>query len=180
MFELEQQRIEEKIFETCRELSLPENPVKWNQIPFSGEWGITTSFFALAAAEAKSGKKVVVPQRAQELAELMANRLGTPAGFSKVEAVRGYLNLYFSTPEYTRRVLDEILTRGDDFGKLPLRNEKVMVEYSQPNTHKPFHVGHLRNVILGSSICNILEWAGYDVVRANYLGDIGLHVIKWL
>jgi arginyl-tRNA synthetase len=55
-----------------------------------------------------------------------------------------------------------------------------MVEYSQPNTHKAFHVGHLRNTILGSSVANILEAAGHDVVRANYLGDIGWHVIKWL
>ena len=55
-----------------------------------------------------------------------------------------------------------------------------MVEYSQPNTHKSFHVGHLRNVILGGSVCRILEFAGYDIIRANYLGDIGLHVVKWM
>jgi arginyl-tRNA synthetase len=55
-----------------------------------------------------------------------------------------------------------------------------MVEFSQPNTHKAFHVGHLRSAILGDVVSRILEFAGYDVVRANYIGDIGLHVIKWL
>jgi arginyl-tRNA synthetase len=55
-----------------------------------------------------------------------------------------------------------------------------MVEFSQPNTHKAFHVGHLRSAILGDVLSRILECAGYDVVRANYPGDIGLHVIKWL
>ena len=55
-----------------------------------------------------------------------------------------------------------------------------MVEFSNPNTHKAFHVGHLRGAILGDSLCRILEFAGYDVVRVNYIGDIGLHVIKWL
>ena len=55
-----------------------------------------------------------------------------------------------------------------------------MVEFSNPNTHKAFHVGHLRSAILGEALCRLLEFAGYDVVRANYPGDIGLHVIKWL
>jgi len=54
------------------------------------------------------------------------------------------------------------------------------VEYSQPNTHKAFHVGHLRSAILGDALCHMLECAGYDVVRANYPGDMGLHVMKWL
>ena len=62
----------------------------------------------------------------------------------------------------------------------PQRGEQVMVEFSQPNTHKAFHVGHLRSAILGDVLARILECAGYDVVRANYPGDIGLHVIKWL
>jgi arginyl-tRNA synthetase len=43
-----------------------------------------------------------------------------------------------------------------------------MVEFSQPNTHKAFHVGHLRSAILGDIVARILEFAGYDVVRANY------------
>jgi arginyl-tRNA synthetase len=55
-----------------------------------------------------------------------------------------------------------------------------MVEFSQPNTHKAFHVGHLRSAILGDSLARILAFAGYDTVRANYPGDMGLHVIKWL
>jgi len=55
-----------------------------------------------------------------------------------------------------------------------------MIEYSQPNTHKSMHVGHLRNVILGGAVSNILEAAGEKVIRANYIGDIGLHVIKWM
>ncbi|MBN2046969.1 MAG: arginine--tRNA ligase, partial [Anaerolineaceae bacterium] len=121
-----------------------------------------------------------VPKRAQEIAEAAADYLGTLAGFEKIEAVRGYLNLYFSTPSFTQKVLDQVLSQGDGFGRNAARNERVLVEFSQPNTHKAFHVGHLRNVILGTAVCNVLEFGGYDVVRANYIGDIGLHVIKWL
>ena len=180
MFELEQNKIENQLREITADLNLPKIPFEWRRIPFSGDWGLSTSFFAMAAQEARQGKKVNVPARAQEIAELLAGRMEKSSDFSKVEAVRGYLNLYFSTPDFTQRVLDEVLDRGDDFGRAPLKNERVMVEYSQPNTHKAFHVGHLRNVILGSSVCNILDWAGYDVIRTNYIGDIGLHVIKWL
>ena len=55
-----------------------------------------------------------------------------------------------------------------------------MIEYSQPNTHKGFHVGHLRNVALGDSLCRIYLYNGYDVVGANYIGDIGSHIAKCL
>ncbi len=111
---------------------------------------------------------------------MLRDHLGAPAGFGRVEAEKGYLNLFFATSEYSRRVVDSVLAAGDRFGFAPARGETVMVEYSQPNTHKPLHVGHLRNMILGAAICNILEAAGYEVVRANYPGDTGLHVIKWM
>jgi arginyl-tRNA synthetase len=103
-----------------------------------------------------------------------------PEGFEKIEAVRGYLNLYFSTADYAAKVLDTVLTDGREFGAGEKKHERVMVEFSQPNTHKAFHVGHLRSAILGDVLAHILDFAGYDVVRANYPGDIGLHVIKWL
>lgn len=180
MFEVERKAVEVKIRAFCAEQNLPEPNLAWTWIPFSGQWGISTSFFQLASQEARSGKKVVVPQRAQELAQQVAEYLGTPEGFERLEAIKGYLNLYFSPLEYTARVVDTVLEQGDAFGRGESKGERVMVEFSQPNTHKAFHVGHLRNVILGSATANILEAAGYEIIRANYLGDIGLHVIKWL
>jgi arginyl-tRNA synthetase len=181
MFELEQKKLAETIQAYCLENDFP-NPgeIKWQPIPFSGEWGISMPFFPLAAKEARSGKKVIVPQRAQEIAEAIARHLGTPTGFSRVEAIKGYLNLYYETGEFSRRVVQAVLDQGGRFGQGVDKGEQVMVEYSQPNTHKSFHVGHLRSAILGDSLSRILEFAGYDVVRANYPGDIGLHVIKWL
>jgi arginyl-tRNA synthetase len=181
MFEQEHEIITQKIKGYCLEQGLPDIPLLWKWIPFSAHWGISTSFFQLAATEAKQkGQKVNVAARAQELAEQAAAHLGQPDGFERLEAVRGYLNLYFSTPEYAQRVLDTVLEKGAAFGQNPPTGEKVMVEFSQPNTHKAFHVGHLRNVILGNAVCNLLEGGGNEVVRTNYIGDIGLHVIKWL
>ncbi len=180
MFEAEQKQVEDQILAFCKANDLPEPKLAWGWIPFNGQWGIATSFFQLAAQEARAGKKVNVSQRATELAELCAAALGTPQGFERVEAVKGYLNLFFSSTEYAQRVIASVLEEGRDFGRLPQRSERVMVEFSQPNTHKAFHVGHLRSAILCDTLCRILDFGGYDVVRANYPGDIGLHVIKWL
>jgi arginyl-tRNA synthetase len=180
MFEGEQQLIESKIREFCVKDGIPVAELKWSPIPFSGEWGISTSFFATAALEARAGKKIQVPQRAQEIAEQVEAAIGSVEGISRIEAVKGYLNLYFSTSEYTRRVVNEALAAGPDFGRGAPKHERIMVEFSQPNTHKAFHVGHLRSAILGDSLARIIDFAGYDLVRANYPGDMGLHVIRWL
>ncbi len=180
MFEAEQKFIETVIHRYCAENDLPQLPLQWKYIPFSGQWGISTAFFQLAAQEARSGKKVNVNQRAAELAQSIAAILATPEGFEKVEAVNGYLNLTFSPQIYAQRVIDTVLEKADQFGSGQKRNERVMVEFSQPNTHKALHVGHLRSAILGDVISRLLAFAGYEVVRANYPGDIGLHVIKWL
>lgn len=181
MFEAEVRFVESLIRKFCSEHSLPDPaPIQWSPIPFAGQWGIATSLFQLAARETRAGAKIHVAERAQELAELVAQYLGKPPGFARVEAVRGYLNLYYLPGDYARRVVDQVLAQGEQFGRGEPKGERVMVEFSQPNTHKAFHVGHLRTMILGATVSNILEWAGYEVVRTNYIGDIGLHVIQWL
>jgi arginyl-tRNA synthetase len=180
MFEVEQNRVAEKIQAFFVKNGLPETPLTWGWIPFNGHWGISTSFFQAAANEARFGKKGNVTQRAAELAEQAAEAIGTPPGFERVEAARGYLNLYFNAGEYSDRVVSTVLDQGKDYGGGAPTGEQVMVEFSQPNTHKAFHVGHLRSAILGDVLSRIMAFAGFDVIRANYPGDIGLHVVKWL
>ncbi len=60
------------------------------------------------------------------------------------------------------------------------RNRKIIFEYAHPNTHKLFHIGHLRNIILGESLVRLYEAVGNEVIRANYQGDVGLHIAKCL
>jgi len=178
MFKEVKNDIGQKIDEFCLENELPTGKVEFRNIPFSGEWGIAAPLFPLAAAD--PNKTGPVPQHAQFLAEKIKDILGVPEGFTRSEAVRGYLNLYFDTGLYAASVVEQINRQGQKFGNADPTNQLVMVEYSNPNTHKPLHVGHLRNVILGGSVCNVLEASGKKVIRANYIGDIGLHVIKWM
>jgi len=179
MFEAEQKAVESKIQEYCLQQNYPAPEIRWTWIPFSGQWGISTSFFQLAA-KSFGAEKGNVAVRAQKIAAELAELAGSVRGFASVEAVNGYLNLTFSREDYMQRVIDTVLEQGADFGRGERNHLQWMVEFSQPNTHKAFHVGHLRSAILGDVLARILDFAGYDVVRANYPGDMGLHVIKWL
>ena len=100
----------------------------------------------------------------------------------KIERMRvagpGFINFYLS-PEFFRNEVEDILNKGDDVGKnAMLSGNKIMVEYTDPNPFKPFHIGHLMTNAIGESVARILEHSGAKVSRANYQGDVGLHVAK--
>jgi arginyl-tRNA synthetase len=179
MFTKEQQLIESKIRDFCAANELPLAELKWQPIPFAGEWGFATSFFQTAANEARAGKgnKTPVPKRAQEIAEQIKFQIGSVDGIGHIEALSGYLNMYFKTSDYATRVVNEVLTAGADFGRGAKKSETVMVEYAQPNTHHSFHIGHARNAILGEVLARLVQFAGYETIRASYPGDLGLGVI---
>ncbi len=100
--------------------------------------------------------------------------------FKKVEvAAPGYLNFYLSK-KYLQDLVLKINTENDSFGNGGKKKEKVMVEFSQPNTHKEFHIGHLRNVFVGDSLVKVIRKAGSQVIGANYIGDTGSHIAKCL
>ncbi|HKI53641.1 MAG TPA: arginine--tRNA ligase [Anaerolineales bacterium] len=179
MFEKEHQLIEDKIKAYCEANDITLAELKWQPIPFSGEWGTSTSFFQTAANEARAGKgnKLPVPQRAQEIAEQVKGQIGSVDGVSHIEAVKGYLNVYYKTSDYAHRTVEEVISSKADFGRGAPKSERIMVEYCQPNTHHSFHIGHSRTTILGESLARLTEFAGYDTIRASYPGDIGLGVI---
>lgn len=182
MFQKEQRLIEEKIKAFCKANDIALAELKWQPIPFAGEWGFATSFFQTAANEAKLGKgsKVPVPQKAQEIAEQVRAQLGSAPGIGHIEAVKGYLNVYFKTSDYAHRVVEEVLAGGVEFGRGTPKLETVMVEYAQPNTHHSFHIGHARNTILGEVLARLVEFAGFETIRASYPGDLGLTVLTVL
>jgi len=182
MFEQELDQATAKVLELLKQNGLLEpESVEWVPIPFSGEWGFGTAFcFQVAAAEARAGVKVQVPQRAQEIAETIAAGLADLEGVHRTAALNGYINFYLDSSEYAQRVVDTVLEKGKDFGRGAPKNERLMVEFAQPNTHHSFHIGHARNALLGEALARLASFAGYDTLRASYPGDIGLGVITCL
>ena len=114
-----------------------------------------------------------------KLATLLQEQCGTPTWLRKATTAGGFLNFYLNAEFIARQTLPMIANA--DFFQLQADNAKTyMVEYSQPNTHKIFHVGHVRNVCLGDTICRLLRYCGHKVIAANYIGDEGTHVAKCL
>jgi len=149
--------------------------IQWNPTPFRGRWGIGTAVAFQAAALEKTGRDV--QERAREIATLGASEISLPAAFELVQAENAYINAYFDTSTYAGRVIDAALQQKEAFGRGAPKGERVMVEYAQPNTHHSFHIGHARNTVLGESLARLIEFAGFETIRASYPGDIGLGVI---
>lgn len=103
-----------------------------------------------------------------------------PAFIQKVEATGPYLNFTLESSYMAETLLPQIIN-GDFFKKnLTSERPKTMIEYSQPNTHKVLHVGHMRNLCLGNALVRIARYANQEVIAATYPGDVGTHVAKTL
>ncbi|MCR4274749.1 MAG: arginine--tRNA ligase [Candidatus Campbellbacteria bacterium] len=102
-------------------------------------------------------------------------------GIEKIEiAGPGFINFTLSRDFFAHEI-KTIVERGSEYGKnTELSGKTIMVEYTQPNPFKPFHIGHLMSNTIGETLTHILENAGAKVIRANYQGDVGLHVAKAL
>ena len=90
--------------------------------------------------------------------------------------VKGFLNLSLSH-DFWCKLFNETAV-SENFGTAPKNGNRVMVEYSSPNTNKPLHLGHIRNNLLGYSVARILEAAGSDVTKVNLVNDRGVHICK--
>ncbi len=123
-----------------------------------------------------------VKRNPKELAEKIVTeilRLNTDKYLEKVEvAGAGFINFYLSRKFFAESV-EVILNKAENIGRNNvLAGKKIMIEYTQPNPFKPFHIGHLMSNAIGESISRLVESSGAETVRANYQGDIGLHVAK--
>lgn len=96
--------------------------------------------------------------------------------FSAHQTVSGFLNLSIKDQVFTDLLLRNF--NNPNFGKAAPKSKKVMLEYSSPNTNKPLHFGHLRNIFLGYATANILKSDGQEVIKANLVNDRGVHICK--
>ena len=111
-------------------------------------------------------------QTAQAIGEHLQTNVPIVARFN---VVKGFLNLLIAD-SYWLEFLNE--AGAKDILSFPANGRKVMVEYSSPNTNKPLHLGHMRNIFLGHSVSRILQSAGHEVIRVQVINDRGIHICK--
>ena len=94
---------------------------------------------------------------------------------ARAEAVNGYLNVFLDNEALAKKVVAEVLEKGDKYGAPTELGEgkTVVLDYSSPNVAKPFHIGHLGTTVIGHSLKKLHEFAGFKCIGINYLGDWG-------
>ena len=132
------------------------------------EGDITLVLFPLLKIAAKSPE-----QTGNEIGQKLLASTDLVSGFN---CVKGFLNLVISD-NYWLNFLSN-LSVNNNFGKILEGGSRKMVEYASPNTNKPLHLGHLRNIFLGNSVANLLMASGNPVVRTQIINDRGIHICK--
>jgi arginyl-tRNA synthetase len=111
-------------------------------------------------------------QTAEEIGQYLKTNCQIISNFN---VIKGFLNLEVEASVWYHYLQSNW---NNTTFSLPLKNEKVMVEYSSPNTNKPLHLGHIRNNLLGYSLSQIFDNNGYEVIKANLINDRGIHICK--
>ena len=115
--------------------------------------------------------------RPDTIAKQLGNYLLKHAtGISQFNVVKGFLNISIHN-NYWIHFLQQH-SNNPLFGFTASQHRRVMIEYGGPNTNKPLHLGHLRNILIGYSVSEILKAAGYDVIKVNIYNDRGVHICK--
>jgi arginyl-tRNA synthetase len=113
------------------------------------------------------------------LAQKIAEFISTDDYIAKIEvAGTGFINIWLRSSYFVNE-LNRVITQGQNYGKsLAFSNQRLLIEFAHPNTHKEMHIGHMRTLVTGEAISRIFECVGAQVFRANYQGDVGPHVAK--
>lgn len=149
------------------EVSPADIQVQPTRKDFEGELTIVT--FPLVRFAKKSPEET-----GSALGEYLQSRMSEVESFG---VVKGFLNLTFTSQFWVENLL--AVSRLEDYGSAEKGSKPlVTVEYASPNTNKPLHLGHLRNIFLGYSVSEILMAAGHDVKKVQIINDRGIHICK--
>lgn len=148
---------------------------KYIEIPPNSDMGDYTFPCFRLAKELKKSPAMI----ASEIQSELNNMPKIKELFDKVDVVGGYLNLFVKKDIYINDVMQEAIEKGKDYGKSDIGNGKtIVIDYSSPNIAKPFHIGHLRSTVIGSSIYKLYKFLGYRVIGVNHLGDWGMGICR--
>jgi arginyl-tRNA synthetase len=141
-------------------------PITPTRKEFQGEFTVVT--FPLTKLARKKPEII-----GEELGQILVRDFSELDSFN---VIQGFLNLSLVPAFWNSFVLS--LQDNPSFGELPTNGEKVLVEFSSPNTNKPLHLGHIRNILIGWSVSKILKAAGFDVFRVQIINDRGIAICK--
>lgn len=141
--------------------------------PNSGMGDLSLPMFSLAKDMGKNPA---------EAAQALMSKLGSKIDFvSSINAMGPYLNFKLKKDMLSAKVFSDIEKYNEEYGSNKSgKAKKVMIEFSNANTHKEYHIGHLRNLVFGDSINKILSANGYESIPVSYINDFGIHVAKTL
>ena len=167
------QQIEKLIKEALKNLNIKDVSFSIEHPEDFKNGDYSTNVAMVCAKGLKTNPKELAEKIKQELEKNLSKEI------SKIEvAGSGFINFYLSRDFFTSSIKD-ILIKKENWGKNELLSgKKIMVEYTDMNPFKPFHIGHLMANTIGESISRVVEFSGADTLRANYQGDVGPHVAK--
>ncbi|MDQ5922622.1 MAG: arginyl-tRNA synthetase [Patescibacteria group bacterium] len=167
------EKINNLIIESLSNLGIKASEVSLEHPEELKNGDYSTNIALVYAKEVKSNPRELAEKIKQELEKNL------PKEIAKVEvAGAGFINFYLSRDFFVDSI-KEIIKKRDAWGRGEgLHGKKIIVEYTDPNPFKPFHIGHLMTNAIGESLSRIMEYSGANVVRANYQGDVGPHVAK--
>ncbi len=165
--------LKEHIAKALTELGIGDTSIVLERPADLGHGDFATNVAMVAAKKAGKNPRTL----ADEIVATMS-RLSLDMVASMEVAGPGFINLKLSN-SYFAKGLEDALVAGENFGTNgTLLGKKVIVEYTDPNPFKEFHIGHLMSNTIGESISRIIEASGAETKRACYQGDVGLHVAK--
>lgn len=115
------------------------------------------------------------------IATELKEKIDEDNNIEKIDIAGGYLNFYINKIELTKTVLQEIDSKKESYGSNESgKNKNIVIDYSSPNIAKPFHIGHLRNTVIGAALYKIYKYLGYNTTSVNHLGDYGTQFGKMI
>ena len=112
------------------------------------------------------------------IAKDLAAKYAVTGIITKIEAKGPYINFFLDKTKVAEIMLQAIFKEKSNYGKYAPTNKKILIEYPGPNTNKPLHLGHARNMVLGTALTNLLRAAGHQVTVVNINNNRGVHICK--
>ena len=165
------EKISKRLQEVAKELGITAESVIVQEPEDTVHGDLTSNIAMQISKELKSNP--------MDIANRIVEKFPKDEDIEKIEVVKpGFIN-FFLSEKYLLAMLDDINLKKEEYFKLNIREgKKYIIEYTDPNPFKTFHIGHLYTNMVGESFARLVEALGASVIRANYQGDVGLHVAK--